>query len=239
MQSCIGAYAGDDGYNPGCDLNGDGTITQEEIDELTDYLNSIDPVDVTIIAAWDINDDWLIDNNDLEILKLYENYEVTENIAHLDVNQNGIIDSEDITAYTEYLNSTEAFLYMMDLNGDNVVNSDDIDYLSDKLNLRSRSLNYFEYMDIYSEDRTITIEDYNWFKEYCTQYSGYTSENSYKKNIKLTADCYVDGSFNLHDGNLDLNGYYLTVYDCMSFTTDNPNLWNNNTGAFLNVNSGD
>lgn len=69
-----------------------------------------------MIAAWDINDDWLIDNNDLEILKLYENYEVTEDIAHLDVNQNGIIDSEDITAYTEYLNSTEAFLYMMDLN---------------------------------------------------------------------------------------------------------------------------
>ena len=67
-------------------------------------------------------------------MKLYENYEVTEDIAHLDVNQNGIIDSEDITAYTEYLNSTEAFLYMMDLNGDNVVNSDDIDYLSDKLN---------------------------------------------------------------------------------------------------------
>ena len=116
--------------------------------------------------------------------------------------------------------------------------SDGINKINADAQKRGRSENYYEYMDK-NENGTIDQSDCDWFTNYGSQYAGSNSENSYKKNIKLTGHCYNPGVFSLHDTNLDLNGNKLIVNDCMYFTTDNPSLWSGNKGAILDLNNGE
>lgn len=240
VQSCIGAYAGDDDYNISCDWNGDGIITQADLDNAKAYIENYINSDISGLGFefWDIDGTGVIDQRDCDLMKSFWGSEATGDLAPLDFYGDGYILDDDIDYFKQTISEMDATAYNLDLYPDNILNQSDIDLLSNQLGLRGKSENYFEYMDK-DKSKTIDQDDYNWFKDYGKQYGGSNSENSYKKNIKLTGYCYNPGVFSLHDANLDLNHQILEVEDCMYFTTDNPSLWSGNKGATLNINGGE
>ena len=240
VQSCIDAYAGDEDYNISCDWDGDGTITQADLDNAKAYIESVMNADISEVGFefWDIDGTGVIDQHDCDLMKSFWGAEATGDLAPLDFYGDGYILDDDIDYFKQTISEMDATAYNLDLYPDNILNQSDIDLLSNQLGLRGKSENYYEYMDK-DKSKTIDQDDYNWFKEYGKQYGGSNSENSYKKNIKLTGYCYNPGVFSLHDANLDLNHQILEVEDCMYFTTDNPSLWSDNKGATLNLNGGE
>ncbi len=237
VEGCIGAYIGDDNYNLSCDWDGDGTITQADLDNAKAYIEANDQLNVSGLAWLDIDGSGIIDSGDIELMNSFAGLSAEGDLSSLDFNGDGYIDYDDVQYFIDIISETDISLYNLDLYPDNILDENDISLLSSQLNLRGRSENYFEYMDK-NENGTIDQSDYNWFADYGNQYAGSNPENSYKKNIKLTGYCYNPGSFNLHDANLDLNGQTLVIDDCMSFTTDNLSLWSGNEGATLDINGG-
>ena len=237
VEGCIGAYIGDDNYNLSCDWDGDGTITQADLDNAKAYIEANDQLNVSGLAWLDIDGSGIIDGGDIELMNSFAGLSAEGDLSSLDFNGDGYIDYDDVQYFIDIISETDISLYNLDLYPDNILDENDISLLSSQLNLRGRSENYFEYMDK-NENGTIDQSDYNWFADYGNQYAGSNPENSYKKNIKLTGYCYNPGSFNLHDANLDLNGQTLVIDDCMSFTTDNLSLWSGNEGATLDINGG-
>lgn len=237
VEGCIGAYIGDDNYNLSCDWDGDGTITQADLDNAKAYIEANDQLNISGLAWLDIDGSGIIDGGDIDLMYSFAGLSAEGDLSSLDFNGDGYIDYDDVQYFIDIISETDISLYNLDLYPDNILDENDISLLSSQLNLRGRSENYFEYMDK-DENGTIDQSDYNWFADYGNQYAGSNPENSYKKNIKLTGYCYNPGSFNLHDANLDLNGQTLVIDDCMSFTTDNLSLWSGNEGATLDINGG-
>lgn len=85
-------------------------------------------------------------------------------------------------------------------------------------------------------DGVIDEYDIGWFE---SAYTGNVNADvAVRKTIRLESDAVFEHSFDLHDTSLDLNGYKLSVEDCMSFSTENPSLWENGQGAVLDINGG-
>ena len=238
VEGCIGAYIGDDNYNLSCDWDGDGTITQADLDNAKAYIEANDQLNISGLAWLDIDGSGIIDGGDIDLMYSFAGLSAEGDLSSLDFNGDGYIDYDDVQYFIDIISETDISLYNLDLYPDNILDENDISLLSSQLNLRGRSENYFEYMDK-DENGTIDQSDYNWFADYGNQYAGSNPENSYKKNIKLTGYCYNPGVFSLHDANLDLNGNVLEVADCMYFTTDIPALWSGNKGATLDLNGGE
>ena len=230
VQSCIGAYVGDSDFNPSMDADGDNIISQDDLNAFCEFYKTIGDSEYELpqyICDMDMNADGVINEIDYEI---FISNDVTEEEYNNFVSEfNGLRQP-----------NTWVYIYNHEMTGDIYVNADDYSDGINKINAdaqkRGRSENYYEYMDK-NENGTIDQSDCDWFTNYGSQYAGSNSENSYKKNIKLTGYCYNPGAFSLHDANLDINGQILEVEDCMYFTTDNPSLWSGK-GATLDLNGG-
>lgn len=232
VQSCLGAYVGDSDFNPSMDADGDNIISQADLNAFCAFYENLGDTEYELpqyICDMDMNADGVINETDYEI---FISNDITEEEYNNFVSEfNGIRQPD-----------TWAYIYNHEMTGNIYVNADDYSEGINKINTdaqkRGRSENYYEYMDK-NENGTIDQSDCDWFSNYGSQYAGSNSENSYKKNIKLTGHCYNPGVFSLHDANLDLNGNKLIVNDCMYFTTDNPSLWSGNKGATLDLNGGE
>ena len=231
VQSCLGAYVGDSDFNPSMDVDGDNIISQADLNAFCAFYENLGDTEYELpqyICDMDMNADGVINETDYEI---FISNDITEEEYNNFVSEfNGIRQPD-----------TWAYIYNHEMTGNIYVNADDYSEGINKINTdaqkRGRSENYYEYMDK-NENGTIDQSDCDWFANYGSQYAGSNSENSYKKNIKLTGYCYNPGAFSLHDANLDINGQILEVEDCMYFTTDNPSLWSGNKGATLDLNGG-
>lgn len=112
---------------------------------------------------------------------------------------------------------------------------DDAQYVSTFMGTQEDSEDYQSYMDK-NADGVIDEYDIGWFE---TAYTGNVNADiAVRKTIRLESDAVFEHSFDLHDTSLDLNGYKLSVEDCMSFSTENPSLWENGEGAVLDINGG-
>ena len=113
--------------------------------------------------------------------------------------------------------------------------ADDAQYVSTFIGVQEGSDDYQSYMDK-NADGVIDEFDIGWFEAAYTE--NVSAEMAIRKTIRLESDAVFEHSFDLHDTSLDLNGYKLTVEDCMSFSTENPSLWQNGEGAVLDINGG-
>lgn len=113
--------------------------------------------------------------------------------------------------------------------------ADDAQYVRTFIGAQEGTDDYQSYMDK-NADGEIDEFDAGWFE---SAYSGNVSADmAIRKTMRLESDAVFEHSLDLHDTSLDLNGYKLTVEDCMSFSTENPSLWENGEGAVLDINGG-
>lgn len=239
VESCLGAYRGDSNFNITFDMDGDGHINQEEYDYYFDYYSNFsdEMIEATAASFCDVNGDGVINYNDMRNLINYYNDLAEAPASVPDFNGNGILDEKDIDLFMEYISTEEVMWFNLDLNNNGYVEASDIDLYNDFVYLRDRSENYFEYMDK-NDDGTIANYDVNWFKKAYEDNGIQESDRAYKKSIIMYESGKFNGSLNLHDTNLDLNGCALYVGDCMSFTTDIPEFWSGGEGAYLDINGG-
>lgn len=73
VQSCLGAYRGDSNFNPSMDADGDGTISQADLDAFCAFYENLDDGEQYIlpqsILDLDINHDGVINDTDYELLE--------------------------------------------------------------------------------------------------------------------------------------------------------------------------
>jgi len=252
VQSCLGATRGDSDFNPTMDVDGDGVISQADLDEFCEFYEELSENNEEITLSnftqnLDINLDGVINDTDYIILS-----EIVENCSNPDgyilpdlADQNGVFDANDLAVFKLYLDDARAyrsdvFIYNHEMTGDVIVNADDYDNGINKINAdaqkRGRSENYFEYMDK-NNDGTINNFDVSWFSAAYDVSGDLDWDHAFKRNLKMLSGGAFPYSFNLHDTNFDLNGCVLYVADCMSFTTDMPQFWEND-GATLDINGG-
>ena len=252
VQSCLGATRGDSDFNPTMDADGDGFISQNDLDEFCEFYEDLrDNNEEIILSSFtqylDINLDGVINDTDYSILsKIVENGSNPDGYSLPDLaNQNGVFDENDLAVFRLYLDDarvyrSDVFIYNHEMTGDIYVNASDFDNGINKINAdaqkRGRSDNYFEYMDK-NNDGTINDFDVSWFSNAYATYGNLDWDHAFKRNLKMLSGGMFPYSFNLHDTNFDLNGCVLYVADCMSFTTDMPQFWENN-GATLDINGG-
>lgn len=234
VQSCLGAYRGDTGFNPSMDHDGDGIVSDadwnyfyrlyEELEENEFYdMNQFD------IYRYDLDNNGVINYYDLQLKQEDESATDSELTDFANV----------VDSAREY--QTYAFIYNHYYTNDGRVDKDDynegINKINGQIGLRDRSNNYYEYMD---KDNNGTIEnsDVSWFSAAYANSGDLDWDHAFKRNLKVIANGEFPYSFNLHDTNLDLNGRGLKVNDCMSFTTDMPQFWSGGKGATLDINGG-
>lgn len=252
VQSCLGATRGDSDFNPTMDADGDGFISQNDLDEFCAFYDELRENDEELILSsfiqsLDINLDGVINDTDYRILS-----EIVENNSNPDgyrlpdlADGNDVFDGNDLAVFKLYLDDarvyrSDVFIYNHEMTGDVLVNADDYDNGIHKINIdaqkHSRSNNYFEYMDK-NNDGTIDDFDVSWFSKAYATYGDLDWDHAFKRNLKMLSGGMFPYSFNLHDTNFDLNECVLYIADCMSFTTDMPQFWANN-GATLDINGG-
>jgi YD repeat-containing protein len=249
VQSCLGATRGDSNFNPTMDADGDNIISQADLDAFCNFYDELSENDEEITLSdftqnLDINLDGVINDTDYNILS--EIVESGSNSGGYQIpdlaDGNGVFDENDLAVFKLYLDDarayrSEVYIYNHEMTGDIYVNADDytngINQINSAARLRGRSDNYFEYMDR-DDNGIIEQSDVNWFAN--ASYQG-DWDHAFKRNMTLLSDGYFPYSFNLHDTNLDLNGFNLYVDDCMSFTTDMPQFWDDG-GATLDINGG-
>lgn len=252
VQSCLGATRGDSDFNPTMDADGDGFISQNDLDKFCEFYEKLRENDEELLLSdfiqyLDINLDGVINDTDYNILS-----EIVENSSNPDgyklpdlADQNGVFDANDLAVFKLYLDDarvyrSEVFIYNHEMTGDIYVNASDFDDGINKINAdaqkHSRSNNYYEYMDK-NNNGTIDDFDVSWFSEAYAAYGDLDWDHAFKRNLKMLSGGMFPYSFNLHDTNFDLNGCVLYIADCMSFTTDIPQFWANN-GATLDINGG-
>ena len=242
VESCLGAVKGASDFNDMFDQDGDGNISQEEIDAMQEYYINLgdESIDVPSNAAsYDLNADGVINTNDYVDFEKFVDNVITSLPNARDFDGDGDIDFDDCNAYWNTFQTEDGSniysLYNLDLNHDGVINSDDQNNIEYYANLSKQSDNYFEYMDK-NANGIIDNDDVSWFQN--AYNSDLNWEQAFKKYIKLEEGAYFPYSFNLHDTDLDMNGHTLAVEENMSFNTDLPQFWSNGIGASLNVNGG-
>ncbi len=252
VRSCLGATRGDSDFNPTMDTDGDGVISQADLDKFCEFYEELRENNEEVLLSdfvqnLDINLDGVINDTDYSIL-----FEIVENCSNPDeyrlpdlADQNGVFDANDLAVFKLYLDDarvyrSDVFIYNHEMTGDVIVSADDYDNGIQKINIdaqkHSRSENYFEYMDK-NNDGTIDDFDVSWFEKAYEASGDLDWDHAFKRNLKMLSSGMFPYSFNLHDTNFDLNGCVLYVADCMSFTTDMPQFWANN-GATLDINGG-
>lgn len=252
VQSCEGAYRGDSDFNPSMDLDGDGIVSQTDLDTFCVLYSDLGedswyeiPSDILTL---DINGDGLINDTDYDILYdiVYGNASADGyTLPELDGIDN-LFTEGDLDVFESYLEDARTvdscvYIFNHDMNGDGIVDSDDYDDCIDIINAmaqrRGRSDNYYEYMD---KDSNGTIEAYDigWFSAAYASSGDLNWDMAFKRSLTVLENGYFPYSLNLHDTNLDLNGYEIYVEDCMSFTTDIPEFWSNGAGAYLDIHGG-
>jgi hypothetical protein len=85
---------------------------------------------------------------------------------------------------------------------------------------------------------TIDNADVAWFSAAYKASGDLDWDHAFKRTLIMQESGAFQGSLNLHDTDLNLNGCSLYVGDCMSFTTDIPKFWSGNQGATLNISNG-
>ena len=233
VESCRNAYRGDPGFNPSMDHDEDGMVSDAD----WDYFYRL---------YEELGEDEFYDMNQLDMYQY-------------DLDNNGVINYYDLQLKQKDTGATEAeladfasvvksardyespaFVYNHYYTNDGKVDAEDynegIDKINEQIKLRDRSSNYYEYMD---KDNSGIIDDFdiNWFSDAQPETGSLDWDHAFKRNLKMLSGGMFPYSFNLHDTNFDLNGCILYVADCMSFTTDMPQFWDNQ-GATLNINGG-
>ena len=233
VQSCLGAYRGDSDFNPSMDADGDNIISPADLKAFCDFY------------------DHLADD---------EYYELPQNVQNLDINLDGVINDtdylllmdagageEELAAFKAEVDSARdvnswVYIYNHEFTGDIIVNKDDyndgIDLINAAAQKRGRSDNYYAYMDK-DDSGTIDNADVAWFSAAYKASGDFDWDHAFKRTLIMQESGAFQGSLNLHDTDLNLNGCSLYVGDCMSFTTDIPKFWSGNQGATLNINGGE
>ena len=233
VQSCLGAYRGDSDFNPSMDADGDNIISPADLKAFCDFYNHL-------------ADD--------------EYYELPQNVQNLDINLDGVINDtdylllmdagageEELAAFKAEVDSARdvnswVYIYNHEFTGDIIVNKDDyndgIDLINAAAQKRGRSDNYYAYMDK-DDSGTIDNADVAWFSAAYKASGDLDWDHAFKRTLIMQESGAFQGSLNLHDTDLNLNGCSLYVGDCMSFTTDIPKFWSGNQGATLNINGGE
>ncbi|MFR1995801.1 hypothetical protein [Ruminococcus sp.] len=78
VQSCLGAYRGDDAFNFSIDLNGNGIIDQEELLQAQDVINSASESRTgckCVHMIYDLNGDAYINHLDMQIMESLIGYD--------------------------------------------------------------------------------------------------------------------------------------------------------------------
>ena len=232
VQSCLGAYRGDSDFNPSMDADGDNIISSADLKAFCDFY------------------DHLADD---------EYYELPQNVQNLDINLDGVINDtdylllmdagageEELAAFKAEVDSARdvnswVYIYNHEFTGDIIVNKDDyndgIDLINAAPQKRGRSDNYYAYMDK-DDSGTIDNADVAWFSAAYKASGDLDWDHAFKRTLIMQESGAFQGSLNLHDTDLNLNGCSLYVGDCMSFTTDIPKFWSGNQGATLNISNG-
>ena len=239
VQSCLGAYRGDDAFNFSMDLDDDGKIDQAELLDAQNAINSASESQQDANAAYiyDLNGDACINHLDMYIMASFVGYDSSE-ISNLDFNGNGIIDEEDLNSYISIIyQSMDVYWYNLDLNHNGVIDENDAEFLEAAAKLRGPSDNYYAYMDK-DDSGTIDNADVAWFSAAYKASGDLDWDHAFKRTLIMQESGAFQGSLNLHDTDLNLNGCSLYVGDCMSFTTDIPKFWSGNQGATLNISNG-
>ena len=239
VQSCLGAYRGDDAFNFSMDLDDDGKIYQAELLDAQNAINSASESQQDANAAYiyDLNGDACINHLDMYIMASFVGYDSSE-ISDLDFNGNGIIDEEDLNSYISIIyQSMDVYWYNLDLNHNGVIDENDAEFLEAAAKLRGPSDNYYAYMDK-DDSGTIDNADVEWFSAAYKASGDLDWDHAFKRTLIMQESGAFQGSLNLHDTDLNLNGCSLYVGDCMSFTTDIPKFWSGNQGATLNISNG-
>ncbi|WP_297957826.1 polymorphic toxin-type HINT domain-containing protein [uncultured Ruminococcus sp.] len=242
VESCLGAIKGATDSNPFLDSDGDGDVSQEELDYWQSYYIELGDESIEVpanAASYDLNCDGMINTNDAADFDKYVDNVITSLPNARDFNGDGDVNYDDCVAYWNFIfgESGAELLqwYDLDLNHDGTVDSDDQNSLEYYANLPKRSDNYFEYMDK-NADGVIGTDDLAWFE---AAYTGDTGcDGAFRKYLRVDAGAYFPYSFNLHDTDLDMNGHTLCVNEHMSFNTDMPQFWTGGVGARLDVNGG-
>lgn len=253
VQSCIGAtsYVATD-FNLSMDLNDDGIITQEELDEFCNFYTSLDDgtyYDLSDescdIDCFDVNNDGIINRYDYYLLYDMVYNEASPEIVNIpDLTGDGYFGYEDLQPFWDRINEAAdsnkwIWIYNHDMNRDSIVDAND--YIPDSLNYYANpplpSENYHLYMDK-NGNGCIDESDAAWFQSAYEQYGDMEWDHAFKRTLTMDANGKFNWSLNLHDTNLNLNGCALYVGESMSFTTDIPSFWSDGEGAELNINSG-
>lgn len=253
VQDCIGAasYVATD-FNLSMDLNDDGIITQEELDEFCAFYTNLEEGEQydlsderADIDYFDVNDDGIINRYDYYLMyDLVYNERSPEIIYIPDLTGDGIFDVNDLLPFWKRISEANdpdkwIWVYNHDMNRDGIVNSED--YITERLDYYGNpplpSENYHSYMDK-NGNGCIDESDAAWFQAAYDLYGDLDWDQAFKRTLTLDANGKFNWSLNLHDTNLNLNGCALYVGDSMSFTTDIPSFWDNGEGAVLNINGG-
>ena len=244
VQSCLGETRGNDHFNLSMDLKDEnGIVDQEELDifcSLYDSLESGSFYDVSGIRDYDINDDGVLNLYDYKLLyDMLCGYDNNQIVNIPDMTGDGYFTIEDLSSFLDYLYSDDAYLYNHDMNRDGIVdeNDNDANMLNYYAAMQGRTENYYEYMDK-DDSGTIDEADVAWFSAAYKASGDLDWDHAFKRTLIMQESGAFQGSLNLHDTDLNLNGCSLYVGDCMSFTTDIPKFWSGNQGATLNISNG-
>ncbi|MFQ7095338.1 MAG: RHS repeat-associated core domain-containing protein [Ruminococcus sp.] len=244
VQSCLGETRGNDHFNLSMDLKDEnGIVDQEELDifcSLYDSLESGSFYDVSGIRDYDINDDGVLNLYDYKLLyDMLCGYDNNQIVNIPDMTGDGYFTIEDLSSFLDYLYSDDAYLYNHDMNRDGIVdeNDNDANMLNYYAAMQGRTENYYEYMDK-DDSGTIDEADVAWFSAAYSASGDLDWDHAFKRTLIMQESGAFQGSLNLHDTDLNLNGCSLYVGDCMSFTTDIPKFWSGNQGATLNISNG-
>ena len=233
VESCRNAYRGDPGFNPSMDHDEDGMVSDADWDyfyRLYEELGEDEFYDMSQsdMYQYDLDNNGVINYYDLQLKQEDASTTETELADFASV----------VKSARDY--ESPAFVYNHYYTNDGKVDAEDynegIDKINEQIKLRDRSSNYYEYMD---KDNSGIIDDFdiNWFSDAQPETGSLDWDHAFKRNLKMLSGGMFPYSFNLHDTNFDLNGCILYVADCMSFTTDMPQFWDNQ-GATLNINGG-
>lgn len=220
-----------------------GIVDQEELDifcSLYDSLESGSFYDVSGIRDYDINDDGVLNLYDYKLLyDMLCGYDNNQIVNIPDMTGDGYFTIEDLSSFLDYLYSDDAYLYNHDMNRDGIVdeNDNDANMLNYYAAMQGRTENYYEYMDK-DDSGTIDEADVAWFSAAYSASGDLDWDHAFKRTLIMQESGAFQGSLNLHDTDLNLNGCSLYVGDCMSFTTDIPKFWSGNQGATLNISNG-
>lgn len=243
VESCFGAIKGASDFNIIMDSDGNGDVSQEELNEWQNFYIELGDESIIVpenASYYDVNDDGIINYNDYQALYDYYDNIKGAPVKVPDMNSDGIFDGSDVDEYWNFIFGEDGaeilYWHDLDLNHDNFVDSADQERLEYYANLPTSSDNYYEYMDK-NANGVIDSDDVRWFNEAYS--SDLNWDHAFKKYIRLEEGAYFPYSLNLHDTDLDMNDHTLIVAEYMSFNTDLPQFWSNGVGAILDVNGGD